>query len=596
MKSRLAVIVTLALAWLVPMSGIAFADFPPSETVQASPLQPLDLSSPRETYQSFAEQTARIDTLAGVYAFSRSLDNEQRLLAEVTTMAQLFDLSEVPATTRGEVTEESFTSLADVLLRVPLPEYEDVPDAAQAEDAGLVRWTFPGTEVTMEKLEEGDRAGGWVFSARTVELLPEWRDRVATRPVLVRDLGVTDWRTWGLQLTGHLIPAAVASTMSTDVGVVVLGTPLWKVITGMVVAALVIVCVVLWRRWIGRRGDPGSLASDVFALTTPLLLVVLTRLARLFMETQVNHSGLFAEVVLILTTAVIYIAWAWAFWILVRLVVSWIIATPAISEDSYDAHLLRLVSRVVSVLGVAGIVLVGANELGIPALGLLAGLGIGGLAVALAAQSTVENLIGGITLFADRPFKVGDFVAFGGEYGTVEVIGPRSTRIRKLDGTRLTVPNGEVAKSTLTNYTQRSHVMFLHILGVRYETTREQLEWLVRSLRDELSAHPMVLDDGELPRVTVAGFGSSSVDIEVRAYVDTTSFHEFMLAQHELLMIIYRMVDEAGTQIAFPSTTAYLAQDAGITGRPAHPTATADRPGTQGTVPTADAAAGSRTP
>ena len=242
------------------------------------------------------------------------------------------------------------------------------------------------------------------------------------------------------------------------------------------------------------------------------------------------------------------------------------ITAPVISKAGYDPHLLRLVSRVIAAIGVVFILLFGANEIGIPALGLLAGASVGGLVIGLAAQSTVENLIGGMTLFADKPFEVGDFVGFGPDRGTVELIGPRSTRIRKLDGTRLTVPNSDIVQARISNYTRRNNALFLHTIGLRYETTLEQIEWLVAQIREGLRDHPRVEQDDDMPRVRLAAFGASSIDIEVRAYVDTTDVHEFMAVQEQLLAMIMRLVEAAGTSIAFPSTTAYITRDDGIVG------------------------------
>ena len=284
------------------------------------------------------------------------------------------------------------------------------------------------------------------------------------------------------------------------------------------------------------------------------------------MASQVNYSGELAELVVLGTTIAFWLTVAWLFKELVELVVEWVITTPFISSDRYDAHLLRLVSRVISAIGILLIVLVGAEQIGIPALGLLATASVGGLVVGLAAQSTIENLIGGMTLFADKPFEVGDFVGFGEDNGTVEEIGPRSTRIRKLNGTQLTVPNSDIVQARISNFTQRNNALFLHTIGVRYETTLEQIERLVARIGEGLRAHPMVEKDDDMPRVRLAAFGASSIDIETRAYVETTSVHEFMAVQEELLSMIMRQVEAAGTGMAFPSTTAYLTRDAGIEG------------------------------
>ena len=101
---------------------------------------------------------------------------------------------------------------------------------------------------------------------------------------------------------------------------------------------------------------------------------------------------------------------------------------------------------------------------------------------------------------------------------------------------------------------------------MRYETTLEQIEWLVAQIREGMRSHPKVEQDDDMPRVRLAAFGASSIDVEARAYVATTSVHEFMAVQEQLLTMIMRRVEAAGTGMAFPSTTAYLTRDDGIEG------------------------------
>ena len=177
-----------------------------------------------------------------------------------------------------------------------------------------------------------------------------------------------------------------------------------------------------------------------------------------------------------------------------------------------------------------------------------------------------------MTLYADKPFEVGDFVGFGTDKGTVEDIGPRSTQIRKMNGTQLTVPNSDIVQARISNFTQRDNSLFLHVIGLRYETTLEQIEWLVARIAEEMRAHPNVEKDDDMPRVRLAEFGASSIDVEARAYIATTSVHEFMAVQEELLAMIMRTVEAAGTGMAFPPTTAYLTRDDGIEGPGALPT------------------------
>jgi MscS family membrane protein len=121
-----------------------------------------------------------------------------------------------------------------------------------------------------------------------------------------------------------------------------------------------------------------------------------------------STSGAFGEGYAVALTLALIAAGAWAAWLAAYFVVEVIISSPTIPDQSYDAHLLRLLARVAAVVGAAAVLVYGANQVGVPALGLVAGLGVGGFALALTAQSTVENLFGGMNLFADRPFRVGD--------------------------------------------------------------------------------------------------------------------------------------------------------------------------------------------
>ena len=159
-------------------------------------------------------------------------------------------------------------------------------------------------------------------------------------------------------------------------------------------------------------------------LTVPGLLAALVVLGHGFIMWQVVPAHEIANAETILTTMVLYLAAAWAAvracWLLAEVV----IASPAFPDSTYDAHLVRIVARVGSLLAAGTIIVYGANDIGVPALGLLAGVSIGGIALALAAQSTVENLLGGITIFADRPFRVGDEVSIAETAGRWRRSGP----------------------------------------------------------------------------------------------------------------------------------------------------------------------------
>jgi MscS family membrane protein len=579
-KGLSAVSLTL-LAIMATTTGAAAVD-----AESENPLQPLDASSPRAALQSFIEQTGVVEEAALQYRSDRSLQTQGEYLKAVAKTAELSDLSEAPAASQDTIVEGNFAALADILMRISLPDPQTIPDADQAAADELTQWTLPGTEITFRPLEEGDRAGSWVLTPRTVAGLARWREEVDDLPVLVEDTAITNWQRTMDFSTGPLIPGGLISSLPDAAHTRVLGSPLWKSLAALLGAMLIVLIGAMWYRFIGRRGPKDSIRRQVFGITTPVVVLLSMSVYERFMASQVGYSGELAELVALGSTIALWLTLAWLFKELVELVIEWVIATPFISGDRYDAHLLRLISRVITAVGVLIIVLIGAEQIGIPALGLLATASVGGLVIGLAAQSTIENLIGGMTLFADKPFEVGDFVGFGEDNGTVEEIGPRSTRIRKVNGTQLTVPNSDIVQARISNFTQRNNALFLHTIGVRYETTLEQIERLIARIAEGMRANPRMEQDDDMPRVRLAAFGASSIDIETRGYVSTTSVHEFMAVQEELLSMIMREVEAAGTGMAFPSTTAYVTRDEGIVGPGVlepEPVAGAHEPTPQGT-------------
>jgi len=223
--------------------------------------------------------------------------------------------------------------------------------------------------------------------------------------------------------------------------------------------------------------------------------------------------------------------------------------------------LIPLGRKTVKTIVVGLAILASLDSFGFDVTALIAGLGVGGLAVALAAQKTIENLFGGATLIADRPVQVGDFCRFGDKLGTVEEIGMRSTRVRTLDRTIVTIPNAEFASLQLENFGKRDMIRYNPRLGLLYATTPDQLRYVLVEIRKMLYAHPKVSNDPA--RVRFVAFGSSSLDIEIFAYVFATDFSEYLGIAEDLNLRIMDIVADSGTGFAFPSSTTYLAKDEG---------------------------------
>jgi MscS family membrane protein len=270
-------------------------------------------------------------------------------------------------------------------------------------------------------------------------------------------------------------------------------------------------------------------------------------------------------------TAITFLAAAWLTWRVASVVAEAIIASPLYGPDSLDEHIVRGGIRLLGIAAAAVLLAFGADRVGMPLYGIIAGLGVGGLAVALAAQPTIENLIAGISLVADKAVRFGEVCRYGDALGTVERVGVRSTRIRGTDRTLTNIPNAVLAKMPIVSLTKRDQMLIQTVLGLRYESTPEQLRDVLAKLRDLLQGHPRV--DPDSARVRFVGFGDSSLDLEVFAYVKTTDWAEFLGIREEILLHVMDIIEQTGTELAFPSQTLYLGRDRGIDSMKARTTA-----------------------
>jgi MscS family membrane protein len=199
------------------------------------------------------------------------------------------------------------------------------------------------------------------------------------------------------------------------------------------------------------------------------------------------------------------------------------------------------------------------NHFGINLTATLAGLGVGGIAVALAAQKTLENVIAGVSLIIDQAVRVGDFLNLGDIQGTVEEVGLRSTRIRTVDRTIVSFPNGQIANMKLETLSVRDRYLFHPVVGLRYETTASQLRSFMVGVRSLLDEHASV--ESVSVRVRFVRFGASSLEVDIFAYVFAPDWNNFLEMQEELLFGVMDIAHNSGTGIAFPSQTLYLAPD-----------------------------------
>lgn len=502
------------------------APSPSATPLPARPMTPsfpliLDslLDSPRASVSEFLE-LARAGEFAEAARFLDTPSESdapllaRRLLAVLDREIWL-DVSLLAAEPAGD---------ADDGLPPGVEQIGSVPGVRGPEPVRLVRRAFP----------EGMR---WVFSRSTVLRVNGWYERLQDRwiqeylpPVLLR-YGPYDlmwWQWMALSLLGGLA--------------LLLGKGL-SYLTQRILGRLAARTAATW--------DDALVARARAPLTLGWALIVL-RLTLPWLELyapaekgagQLLHAGLFIAV----------------FWLVLRsvdVVREHLLASPAAAQNPATTSLIPLVAKslkiaIVLIVGVAVL-----SELGYPVASLIAGLGIGGVVLALAAQKTVENLFGSLSIGIDQPFRVGDYVAVDSVQGTVELIGLRSTRIRTLDRTVITIPNGKLADMRIESFTARDRIRLQATIGLVYGTTAAQLRQVLEGIRSTLRDHPRIWPE-QIP-VYFARFGASALEIEVTAWFGVTDWNEFQGLREEVFMQFMTVVEAAGTSMAFPTQTVHV--------------------------------------
>lgn len=491
---------------------------------------PLGRESPRGTVVNFmkAGRDAR-DDVAPLY-----LNTSLRGDAAVELARKLFAVLDRRLPARlSEVSDRPEGSLAN-----PLKADQDVIGTITTADGSL--------DILVERVNRGALGIVWLFSRKTLDAIPDVYgeiDLVSIDRFLPAFLARP--RIAGVRLFAWLVLALVVPLLYRAIGLL-----------GRVFRS----GVVMWR----RRGAPiGKPATDVVPGAVRLLiLAVVTRWLLAVLELPLPERQFWSVVSAVLAIAAI----AWALLLLNGAVERYVFHRSHVRGHGEIAAMLRLARRMADVFVVAGGGLVLLHYFGVDPTAALAGLGIGGIAVALAAQKTLENVIGGLSIIFDKAVQVGDFLKLGDTLGTVDDVGLRSTRIRTLDRTILNIPNGQIANANIETLSARDKFWFHHFIGLRYETTSSQMRALVAGIRDHLAAHRAV-DRREPIRVRFLRFGQFSFDVEIFAYVFAADWEAFLETQQELLLRVLEIVEQSGASIALPSQTLHLAPGTDVVSR-----------------------------
>jgi MscS family membrane protein len=380
-------------------------------------------------------------------------------------------------------------------------------------------------------VRQGGKSVRWAFSRTTVQKIDSWYDGLPDRWFLEhlpaallrpgpRGLLYWQWIALPVVLFGSILLGRLVG---------------WALRKGL--APIVKRTTTPWDDAVlDRLGGPLALALALGCAYLAMPTIALYEPAQVFAK-QVLHGGVLFDF----------------FWALSRVMdvgARMIVGAGWSRQRRGSFALMSLLARVGKVVVAALAVVAFLSELGYPVASVVAGLGVGGLAIALAAQKTVENLFGAFSIGADQPFREGDFIKVDDVVGTVETIGLRSTRIRTLDRTLVTMPNGKLADARIESFSARDRIRFAGIIGLARSTPAGALQQVLAGAERVMREHTKVWPDGIVARL--AEIRETSLTVELTCWFQTSDWSEFQLIRQEVLLAVVRIIEEAGAHTTSP--------------------------------------------
>jgi MscS family membrane protein len=555
----------------------------------AHPLRPVDTSSPRASLHNFitsldAAYIRMREAMASHLESGRLYLNkdERRKRRETVPIAkdalQSLDFSGVLPILQYTVPIERAIQLKEVLDRIELPAFDDIPDREAMERRSAKKWRLPDTEIDFVLIESGPRAGSYIVSAETVERIPEFYERVKSlpyKPGPARQLNDT-YRAMSGNKDFTIYDAYASSPVGLDVVIPprwMLSLPNWAKmrIAGMRVwqwlgFAAALAAVALFILGLRRLAYRLAAEEDVDSglswtmLVMPLLIMLTAAFVIPRLYTMLRISGMPLIVTVFAQTAALYLSAAWLSFIGSGIIGEAIADSAHLRRRRLDSQLIRLGTRFAGIVIALGFLIQGANELGFPAYSVVAGLGVGGVAVALAARDSLANLFGSMLIMFEKPFRVGDSIRIAGSEGTVEDVGFRSTRIRTVDNSLVSIPNNTVVNTTIENLTARVMRRQRFFLQVTYDTDRAKIEEFAGRIEHLLSEHPATNKNSI--RVRFNEFGESSLNILVQFNLEVADAPGELKEREDILFQIMEIARQLGVEFAFPTRTLHVARAA----------------------------------
>lgn len=542
----------LLFYWLAifPNVGIAQNDF----AIKAA-----DTSSPRDTLRSFIESCNELSKIIQKQKYVDYHNPEQVAIAY--RIIDCLDTSQIPEFARTEHAAEVAVCIKEILDRVQLPPWEEIPDVAEIQALGgyekLSRWRIPDTRITIARMEEGLQKHEYLFSAGTVSRAVDYYESIKSMPYRSDGPEVSqefyEWylsapRTRMLAKLVNQLPPWMQTGRS-------FGMTTWKW-PFFLIAIVISVGTMVALYWIYLKQTQTVPQMGLFkywmTLSFPIIAACVPLVYLNVVETDLGLRGAplyLTDFLSILTSLIAGVVVVFA---TTNRVSETIIASPSVNPQGLNAQLIRIVSKLVGSTAAVILVLWGGQYLGFPIGTLLASAGIGGVALALGAQDTLKDLFGTLSLMADKPFRVGERIILGKYDGVVEDIGLRSTKLRLLTGHLVTLPNDQLARSDVENVGRRPHIKRIADIHLPLDTPRESIEKALAIIRAELEEHEgMDLDFP--PRAFFTDYLPTAFNIRVIYWYNPPNYWDFLEMSEKVNLAIFRAFEEQEIQFSMPT-------------------------------------------
>ena len=528
-----------------------------------NPLKPVDTSSPRATLYGFIDlmESAHgigVGVLDQFRASSRlfftpdEVDTLLGIRKYLLTANRTLDLSALPQAMALESSRKLTIQLKEVLDRLELPPPDQVPDAQAITQSKNGKWTLPNTEISLVRMETGPRAGEVLFSAETVARIPEFYDDVKSRPYVN-----TSTQGWYERQTKtpimvvmalhNLIPPRWILRNDYAHSKLILNQPLWRWLGLVIILMLDYVFIRLAGQFESRFRRDRPARRYWARLSRPAVLAFVTFLTIIILGEVLRFEGFVYNILIPLLWVLHYAALTWLVWVIGEAIAQSIISSEKLKQNSIHSQLIRLILRLANLAAAISIIVLGADRIGLPSYSVIASLGVGGLAVALAAQQTMANLIGSIIIMLEKPFMIGDTVKIGDAEGVVKSVGFRSTRIKSPNGTVVTIPSGQIVNGAVTNRGNADLMTVSNTLALDIATPPDMLESFVQELNAKLKATPGV--DPHRVKICLSGISGSKLELAVAFHLRESGPDDAIQKRQWLLIDILKMAHARGLKL-----------------------------------------------